>query len=57
MKITYRERYFIDRFRCVDYEHTDRCDAAQWMGNLLYTYRGGYVWRCFAREDVIRIEN
>lgn len=57
MKVTYRERHFIDRFRCVDYEHTDRCDAAQWMGNLLYTYRGGYVWRCFAREDVIRIEN
>ena len=56
MKITYRIRSFIDKFRCVDIEMTDTCHHAEWMGNLLYTYRGGYVWRVFAREDVIRIE-
>ena len=56
MKVTYRERNFIDRYKCIDHERTIYVCRHFWNGNLLYAYTDRYNVKAIAKEDIISME-
>lgn len=56
MKVTYRDRRFIDKYRCVDRERQVVFCKTWWVGGLLYGYLDRFNTMTIAREDIIRIE-
>lgn len=56
MKITYRERNFIDTYKCIDIERTMYAYHHFWSGNLLYAYTDRYNVKAIAKKDIISME-
>lgn len=56
MKITYRNRVFIDAYRCIDHESTLTPVKSFWNGNLLYCYVDRYNIKVISKDDIINIE-
>lgn len=56
MKVTYRVRTFIDKYRCIDREATVYLYKAWWHGNILYGYVDRYNVKAISKDDVIKIE-
>lgn len=57
MKVVYRQRVFLDRFRCIDRERKAFLVRHWWSenGNLLYGYVDRFNTICIAKEDIISI--
>ena len=55
-KITYRERWFIDAFRCIDYEKTICAYKTENYMNCLYCYIDRYNTKVISNENIIKIE-
>ena len=56
LKITYRERVFIDRFRCIDYKKEFRAWSYWQSGGLYYFKVDRFNHKVLAIEDTISIE-
>lgn len=56
MKVTYRDRVFIDQYRCIDYERTINPIKSFRNGNILYCYIDRYNIKSISIEDIISIE-
>lgn len=56
MKVTYRVRTFIDRYRCIDKVSTIYLHKAWWYGNILYGYADRYNVKTISKDDIISIE-
>lgn len=54
-KVTYRNRVFLDRFRCVDEEVTRTYDKHWTTGGLHYFQRGAYFIFTIANDDLIAL--
>lgn len=54
--ITYRDRHFLDRFRCIDTERKTYLQKIWYVGDLLYGYIDRFNIKCIATEDIIAIE-
>lgn len=55
MKVTYRCRAKSGEFRCIEWQEECTCERVWESGNLLYLMRGGYVYRCIGKEDVLKV--
>lgn len=55
MIITYRERYFIDRFRCID--RTIKISVLSYFtqGSLIYAKVDAFNIKVISKEDIISI--
>ena len=56
LKITYRERIFLDRFRCIDYKKEFRAWNYWQSGSLYYFKVDKFNHKVLAIEDTISIE-
>ena len=54
--VTYRDRNFIDRFRCLDHPRRVRISRPWWSGSLLYGYVDRFNVVTIAKEDILQIE-
>ena len=59
VKVTYRERIFLDRFRCIDYKK----EFKAWSyftggisGDLYYFKVDRFNYKTLSKEDIISIE-
>lgn len=43
MKVTYKERYFIDKYTCIDREVTRSFDTSWKVGGLTYFKQGQFI--------------
>lgn len=57
MIIKYRERIFIDRYKCIDVIKEINANRMFEYGGLLYVYKDRYNIMTIAKEDVIEIGN
>ena len=56
LKVTYRERIFIDRFRCIDYRKEFKA-LSYWQTDGLYYFKvDRFNHKVLAIEDTISIE-
>ena len=58
MKITYRERHYITKYTCMDFERTIFADD-YWIPDgtsLIYFKVNRFEVKTLAKEDIIRIE-
>lgn len=51
--IKYRERHFIDKFRCIDYERQVTLYKTWIQGSLLYGYKDRFNIVTIALDDII----
>lgn len=56
VKVTYRERIFLDRFRCIDYKKEFEVWSYWQSGGLYYFKVDRFNHKVLAIEDVISIE-
>ena len=56
VKVTYRERVFIDRFRCIDYKKEFKAWNYWKSGGLYYFKVDRFNYKVLAIEDTISIE-
>ena len=56
MKVTFRDRVFIDQYRCIDHERTIKPIKSFRNGNILYCYIDRYNIKAISIEDIISIE-
>ena len=58
MKVVYRERVFLDRYRCIDYEKVRYFDKSWTVEgiSLIYFKSGQFTIFSIGNEDIIRIE-
>ena len=56
LKVTYRERIFIDRFRCIDYKKELKALSYFKSGDLYYFKVDRFNHKVLAVEDTISIE-
>ena len=56
MIIKYRERIFIDKYRCIDIVKEINANRMFESGGLLYIYKDRYNIMTIAKEDVIEKE-
>lgn len=58
MRVVYREREFIDRYRCIDHEKVRYFDKSWTVEgtSLIYFKSGQFTTFSIGKEDVIRIE-
>lgn len=56
MLIAYRDRVYINQFRCIDHIRTIRAIKYFRQGELLYCYRDRYNIITIAINDIISIE-
>lgn len=56
VKITYRERIFIDRFKCIDYKKELKAWSYFQSGGLYYFKVDKFNYKVLAIEDTISIE-
>lgn len=56
LKVTYRERHFIDRFRCIDYTKEFRAWNYFQSSGLYYFKVDRFNHKVLAVEDTISIE-
>lgn len=57
-KVIYRERRFLDKFRCIDTEKSFNYQK-KWKpeGTSLWYFQNGYQIKTLADEDIIREES
>ena len=55
-KIKYRDRCYIDHFRCIDKIKTIILFECWYHGNLLYGYRDRYNTITISKSDIISIQ-
>lgn len=57
MKVLYRERVFLDKFRCRDYEKVFFYQK-KWNpeGTSVYYFQNGYSIKTIAIEDIISLD-
>ena len=55
MIVKYRERFFIDPYRCIDRYYTIRADSMFTQGNLIYFRLDRFNLKVIAKEDIIDI--
>lgn len=55
MKVTYRERNFIDKYRCIDRPITRNFNTRWEVGGLIYFKLGQFTIFSIAKEDIISI--
>ena len=56
LKVTYRERHFIDRFRCIEYKKELKALSYWQSGDLYYFRLDRFNYKVLAIEDTINIE-
>ena len=56
MKVTYRQRTFIDDYRCIDSERTINAVNAFRSGSILYCYIDRFNVLAISLDDIIDIE-
>ena len=56
VKVTYRERHFIDRFRCIDYKRELKAWDYWQSGGLYYFKVDRFNYKVIGIEDTINIE-
>ena len=56
LKITYRERIFIDRFKCIDYKKELKAWSYWQSGDLYYFKIDRFNYKVLGVEDTISIE-
>ena len=56
MKIVYRDRNFVDTYKCIDTERTIYAYRHFWNGNILYAYTDRYNVKAIAKEDIISMK-
>lgn len=56
VKVTYRERIFLDRFRCIDYKKEFKAWSYWQSGGLYYFKVDRFNHKVLAIEDTISIE-
>ena len=56
LKVIYRERDFIDRFRCIDYKRELKAWSYWRDGDLYYFKVDRFNYKVLAVEDTINIE-
>lgn len=56
LKVTYRERIFIDRFKCIDYKKELKAWSYFQSGGLYYFKVDKFNYKVLAIEDTISIE-
>ena len=56
LKVTYKERHFIDRFRCIDYKKEFKALSYWQTGGLYYFKVDRFNHKVLAVEDTISIE-
>lgn len=56
MKVTYKVRYMIDRFRCIDYQRTVYLVRSWRSGGLLYGYVNRFQTVSIPIDMIISIE-
>lgn len=56
MKVTIRERVFIDAYRCIDHTRQIVLSRCWWSGNILYGYVDRYNVKAISKDDIINIE-
>jgi len=54
--ITYRERVYLDNYRCIDYERKCIMRRSWIVGGLLYGYINQFNVKSIALEDIISRE-
>lgn len=55
MIITYRERHYIDRFRCIDHKIKISVLSYFVQGSLIYAKVDAFNLKVIAKEDIISI--
>lgn len=55
MKVTYRERYFFDKYKCIDKEVTRAFDACWRSGGLTYFKHGQFTVFVIETDFIINI--
>ena len=56
LKVTYRERVFIDHFRCIDYKKELKAWSYWRSGSLYYFKVDRFNYKVIGIEDTINIE-
>ena len=56
VKVTYKERHFIDRFRCIDYKKELKALSYWQSGDLYYFRLDRFNYKVLGIEDTISIE-
>lgn len=56
LKITYRERVFIDKYKCIDYKKEFKAWSYFQSGNLYYFKVDRFNHKVLAIEDTINIK-
>ena len=56
LKVTYRERIFIDKYKCIDYKKELKALSYWQYGNLYYFKVDRFNHKVLAIEDTINIE-
>ena len=56
LKVTYRERIFLDRFRCIDYKKELKALNYWQSGDLYYFKLDRFNYKVLGIEDTISIE-
>lgn len=56
MKIVYRERVFIDNYKCIDHTRTIIFLKARKANNLIYGYIDRFNIKAISIEDIISVE-
>ena len=54
--IRYRERTFIDQYKCIDHERKICAYSTWWSGSVLYAKTDRYNVKCIGKDDIIAIE-
>ena len=56
VKVIYRERHFIDRFKCIDYKKELKA-LSYWQSGELYYFRlDRFNCKTLSKEEIISIE-
>ena len=55
MKVTYKERNFIDKYRCVDKQVTRNFDKSWEVGGLTYFKQGSFTIFTVATNCIVNI--
>ena len=56
-RIVYRDRVFLDPWRCIDTERTVILSRTFTNGGVLYGYVDSFNVRCISLEDIISIDD
>ena len=56
LEVTYRERVFIDRFRCIDYKKELKALSYWRSGDLYYFRLNEFNYKTLSKEEIINIE-